>query len=306
MSYGFLAINDSGQVLISSDTRNLHFVGKAPVDRLVKAFNDYGGLRNWAYRINCSVTPMPFFSAPTEDYCAVSSVRNLGGSLWEIEVVRSGLSLQYPEIYVFADPRGVPVSSNDTYGMQVLQNDGTPAFDSRRQPLVVTGGLSVFPPTNPSAPSSSGLTARYCGSYASSNLAPQYANTFGANISAAKPIFFYPSIAQSQREVAVSETERSCTGFNPYGICIGFEDKYFYNSRYWCFYRGGIRRSGSSVACGWVAVDYGCNWDYREKEKFLGIGIGSSSGSGGSWPYSNETLNLQATPVIIANGASYD
>lgn len=306
MSFGFLTTNVYGQVLVSSQTRNLHFVGKAPVDRLVKAFDGYGGLRNWAYRIYCNVTPMPFFEMPTDDYFGISSVKQIGASWWEIEVVRSGYSLQYPEIYVFADPRGATTNPDTNYGMQVMHTDGSLSFDSRRQPLVVTGGVSVFPPANPSAPSAAGLTARQCGSDASGNLMPAYDNTFGVAIPGSRPIYFYPSIAQAQREVLVSEKVQDCTGFSVYGACLGFEDKYFYDSTYWCFYRGGIRRSGYSIKCGWIAVDFGCNWSYREKSKFIGFGIGSSSGSGGTWPYSNETLNLQSTPVIIADGANYD
>lgn len=306
MSYGFLATNANGQVLVSSQTRNLHFVGKAPVNRLVKTFDGYGGLRNWAYQISCNVTPMPFFSAPTSDYCGVSSVRNLGNSVWEIEVVRSGLSLQYPEIYVFADPRGATTNPDTNYGMQVMHTDGTLSFDSRRQPLAVVGGAAVAPPTNPSAPSSGGLTARFCSSNASSNFAPGAPNNFPASFSATKPIYFYPSIAQAQREVSVSETEKDCAGPKVYGECVLFEDKYYWTSNYWCFYRGGIRATTTSISCGWVAVDYGCNYTWKEKSTFLGIGIGSDSGAGGAWPYSNETLNLQSTPVIIADGANYD
>lgn len=305
MSYGFVATNVNGQVLVSSQTRNLHFVGKASVDRLVKSFDGYGGLRNWAYRINCNVTPMPFFTAPTSDYCGVSSVRRLSETIWEIEVVRSGFSLQYPEIYVFADPRGATTNPDTNYGMQVMHTDGTLSFDSRRDPLLITGGVFVSPPVNPSTPTSANLVGKYCLSDASTNFAPAYENTFEVSITDTNPIYFYSSIAQAQREIAVSEKERVCEFFDVYGICIGFLDKYFYDSRYWCFYRGGIKRVGNSIKCGWIAVDYGCNWTYRETNRFLGIGIGSSSGSGGTWPYSNETLNIQPTPVIIADGNNY-
>ena len=306
MTWGFLATNANGQVLVSSETRNLHFVGKATLSRVIRSFDGYGGLRHWAYQIACNVTPMPFFTMPTSDHYAVAAVRQIGAALWEIEVIRSGASGGYPEVYVFADPRGATTNPDTNYGMQVLMNDGTMAFDSRRDPLVVTGGVAVFPPANPSAPTPSGLSGRYCGSDAGNNFPLTDGNDFRVSIPDAKPIYFYPSIAQAQRQVSVSEKDRDCAGFDVYGICLGFEDRYFYDSTYWCFYRGGIRRSGDLIDCAWIPVEFGCNWAYREKGKLLGIGIGSSSGSGGEWPYSNETLNLQATPVIISNGALYD
>lgn len=382
MSYGFVATNANGQVLVSSATRNLHFVGKATLSRTIKSFDNYGGLRQWAYQISCNVTPMPFFTMPTQDYYAVAAVRQTGAAMWEIEVIRSGTSAGTPEVYVFADPRGATTNPDTNYGMQVFLPDGTLSFDSRRDPLVVTGGGSVAPPSNPMTGGPSSLSARYCGdgsnSIATTPAVPvngvyngpggiytdgsgiygwstssegdsylaYYAPAtednlrtygFGEDVIAAiyptatqpatpagtvifpdtdsdysftavgsKPMFFYPSIAQAQREFEFSDTDRDCLGINVYGACIGFGDKYYYSSRYWAFFRSGIRYITGTLSCGWISVEYGCNWSYRDKSQLLGIGIGSSSSTGGAWPYSNETLNLTPTAFIVADAASHD
>jgi hypothetical protein len=305
MSWGFTSTNASGQVLVSSETRNLHFVGKATLSRTINSFDGYGGLRHWGYQIACNVTPVPFFTMPSGDRYAVAAVRNIGGNLWEIEIIRSGTTAGYPEVYVFSDPRGATVSPDTNYGMQVFRDDGTLAFDSRRQPLVVSGGGVVSPPSNPTSVTPS-LSGRYCGSDASDSIFPNQQNNYAFNANAGKPMFFFPSIAQAQREYSFSEKDRECAGFNVYGICLGFEDRYFYDSTYWAFFRSGISYITGTLSCGWTTIQFGCNWKYREKSKLLGIGIGSGSGSGGAWPYSNETLNLAPTAVIVGDAYDYD
>jgi len=305
MSWGFLALNNNNQVLVSSDTRNLHFIGKAFLQETIKTVNSYGGIRQWRFRINCAVTPMPFFSMPTQEYYAVSSITQVSVGVWDIEIIRSGTSGNLvPEVYVFADPRAVtPRDTN--YGMQVFRDDGTPSFDSRLQPLVVTGGISVNPPSNPKLASVTGLSAKYCESTsaAGDKLGSDNRNTFPVNIIGTKPIYYYPSIAQAQRQWQFYEAELEC---DDYGLCLITERSYQWYSRYWAFYRGGISRVGSFIFCGWITVEYGCNWDYRKSSSIIGIGIGGDSGNGGTWPYSNETLNLDPTAVIIADGARYD
>ena len=102
--YGFQAINDNNQVLISSDTRNLHFIQKltSPRNETISASNpdagiiftsDYfGGIRHWRYSVTCSTTPVPFFAMPTTEYYAIVRVQNKGSNRWDIELIRSGTS----------------------------------------------------------------------------------------------------------------------------------------------------------------------------------------------------------------------
>jgi hypothetical protein len=412
MSQGFLALNNGNQVLVSSDTRNLHFIGKAALVNVKNEFYTHGGSRIFVYRISSPVPVVPFFTMPTYNFYGITAIRDIGGSTWEIEVLMSGVSyasyvanepasgfaysgteyvvlyatypdwayvtssglvwggvgttlpgrvpatsftladgwtytwsgasptgwMYYPggygagayyfayfpvrrsrvvyypipspapEVYVFADPRAG--SRTETHGMAVYRNDGTAAFDSRLRPLAITGGVSVVPPYSPKPSLPYGLDPTNCAStndYAGGAFAPDQAYSFGVSITPAKPIFSFASLPQAEREASYSRTTRECDGVNlGKGGCAGAEREYRWTSNYWSFYRGGIRRNGNQIDAGWVTVSFGCNWTYTKDSAFIGIGTGGSSGAGGTWPYSNETLNLVYAPVIIADGSRYD
>jgi len=303
MTYGFLAVNDSNQVLISSDTRNLHLVQKIGSPTFIDYTNGgYGGMNILRYRTTCAVTPVPFFTAPGGNYVAVSRVTDIGSGQWDIEIIQSGSSGLYPEVYVFADPRGS--TATDTYGMIVYRDDGTAAFDSRKLPLAITGGLNVTHPSNPRPSFPYSLSARYCGSDSSGFFPPTEYNTYSTSLPA-KPMFFYPSLAQAEREAQFHDSETNCLGSDKFGICIT-RTVYDWNSWYWAFYRGGIAADSNEVRAGWITVEYGCHWNYNQDDSLIGIGTGGDSGGGGTWPYSNETLNLSAAAVIIGDASRYD
>ena len=78
MSYGFLATNNNNQILVSSDTNNLHFIGKASYVSTLQSTDTYGGLRQWLYRLdsNINVTPLPFFTMPAEAHYGISAIRH--------------------------------------------------------------------------------------------------------------------------------------------------------------------------------------------------------------------------------------
>lgn len=304
MAYGFLALNTSGQVLVSSETRNLHFVGKALLNRTIASFDAHGGLRHWAFRINCNATPVPFFSMPADAYYAISAVNEVSTGVWEIEVIRSGTSATTPEIYVFSDPRGATASGTN-YGMRVMRDDGTPSFDSRLGPLVVTGGIMVNPPSGPMTTTPGGVSAHFCESAPA--WAPDTSNQYPLTGLGGKPLFFYPSLAQSEREVVTSDHNEQCDGLWVYGSCAGTLVTKDWVSRYWAFFRGGIRYAGDTLFCGWIALIAGCNWAYQENQNGFFDGDGDTSNStAGTSPYSNETLNLSAIAVIVTDGDRYD
>lgn len=307
MSHGFVALNDSNQVLVSSDTRNLHFIQKLTSPTIDNASDYYGGVRRFRYRATCSVTPVPFFTCPTADFYGITGVRNVGGDQWDIEMLRSGTSETYPEMYIFADPRGK--TSTENYGMLVYRDDGTPSFDSRLRPLSVAGGIAVSHPYNPRPNFPYGLSSDNCGSMGGASggfFAPTEYNTYSITITPSKPMYSYASLAQAERQASFSRSESDCIGFDAYGGCIGYGTSKNWNSTYWCFYRGGIQPQGNSILAGWIACYYGCNWTYSKDTSLAGIGTGGDGGSGGSWPYSNETINLSSTSVIIGDASRYD
>ncbi len=303
-TWGFLALNNNNQVLVSSQTRNLHFVGKF-IPSEIRVLDSYGVMSKFTYTVTCAVTPVPFFAQTVEGFMSVASIKETSGGVWEILLISSGIVFSIPELYVFSDPRGIG-ARDSAYGMLVLRDDGTPSFDSRLSPLVITGGTTVSPPNNPLTVLPAGLDSQYCNSNASEQFKPTNWNSFGFSVSGSKPIFFYPSLAQTQREALFASSEDECDGIDIYGNCVGAARHYEWKSRYWAFYRSGIRYTGSTIECGWITVEFGCNWTYSKDSTFIGIGIGGASGTSGTWPYSNETLNLTPTSFIVSDGSLYD
>ena len=305
MSYGFLALNQNNEVLVSSDTRNLHLVAKLTAPTVTNSSSAYGAFVELTYTVQCLVTPVPFFTMPTGDFYGIAGIKNTTGSTWEIRVIRSGSGGNYPEVYVFADPRAVV--SSETHGMQVFRDDGTAAFDSRRTPLAVAGGTAVTHTANPRT-SIPGLSARYCNSGSGhGGLTPDTQNgPYSIMTMPNKPMFHYSSLAQASRQASYYDRDEDCTGFSVYGECLGYATSDEYWSTYWAFYRGGIRQVGSSLFAGWIVVAGGCWWTTYEDNDFIGIDVGGGGGDGGTSPYSNETINLTSAAVIIGDASRYD
>lgn len=307
MSHGFLAVNNSNQVLVSSETRNLHFIAKPALYETRQSFDSHGGCRILVFRVTSPVPVLPFFTMPTTDFYGVIAIRSVAANTWEIEVLRSGAGTEVPEVYVFADPRASTATEN--YGFIVNREDGTPSFDSRLRPLTIAGGFTVQQPSNPLTALAYGLDPKNCGSSAAAAggaFAPNQHNVYTPSITPTKPMYSFASLAQAEREATFTTTERECDGVSVKGLCSGVTRVYNWTSTYWSFYRGGIRNVGGEIHAGWVIVAFGCNWTYSKDTSLIGIGIGGDSGNGGQWPYSNESLNLTSLPVIIADAARYD
>ena len=341
MAHGFTVFNNNFQVLISNQTKTLHFVGKASYSTLHGSLSINGGMRLYAYTITCSTVPVPFFTMPVEAFYAVVGVRQTAASTWLIEVLQSGVSGVAPEVYVFTDPQGITYSGSETYGLRVLKDDGTVSFDSRLSPLVVTGGGAVAPPSSPLSPTWY-MTTRWTnvvdtpyyswyysyadyvahdsdridrrmnrrGQYLTANrgtadptavLQPTSFNTYMVPVGEGntKPIYFFPSFAQSTRIASGDYFPTS---------------NYRCISHYWALYRGGISYSPTTgvFKCGWTAYVSGNWWHAKaiDTGSTIGTGVDASTivdaGAGGYPPYYNETLNLTPTSVIVANGTRYD
>jgi len=302
-TYGFLATNGNSQVLISSKTKNLHFLGKATYYQTLQSTNSYGGIRRWSYRINCITTPVPFFTTPTSESYAILRMTVVAADTWEIEIIKSGSSDVKPEVYIFTEANG-QITPNTSWGMKVLNETSGVTYDSRLRPLIVKAGGSATQPYDPltSVPPPGALDAAYCQSDASPYLLPSA--TTGSSIggvSIVKPIVNYQSVSQAQRQFQVSFVRK--TGFF-------VKQTYVYHSYYWVFCRGGISvaQSGSTlnITNGWVAVDYSCNWTYSKESTFIGIGVGGNSRTGGTWPFENTSINMNPVSFIVSDGSLYD
>jgi hypothetical protein len=302
MSWGFTATNANGQVLVSSNTQNLHFYGKAIYSQSIVSSANFGGMYRWLYVTDCLDYPTPFLT-PNNGFMGVTSIR-LSGATWQIEIISSNPNL--PEVYIFTPARSIAATGD--YGLVVYKDASKVSFDSRLKPLSIYGGAMLSPPNNPRTGAISG-SAWECRSAPNNTLSPDNWNTSyisTSNVNYVKLIYHYPSMAQSEREQEFS------TGRWSEGGCA---DKREYElwSTYWCFYRAGIRPewTGGGVVkinCGWIPVDGGCHSRrYESGRSIIGIPVGGGgTSSGGAWPYSNETLNTAPTFMLISNGDLYD
>jgi hypothetical protein len=336
MSYGFLALNDDNDVLISSDTKNLHFAGKATKPTSAAfSFTNHGQHQELHYTItfpNRTSIPVPFFTIlhGSAGIAGVTGVNSGSSSkTWTIKIIKSGVIQStggfndfIPEVYVFTDPSAIPASGN--YGFQVFNSDGTTSFDSRLRPLTVTHVGSALQPSNPlSSASAVTLSGDECADINNNAFTPTQYNIAnfgtvgwprqgGTSNGAYTPMYHYNALPQVQREVSFAVTSNDCTGFGIYGECLGYNVSTTSQSTYWCFYRGGIgfhHRTGNvnKMRVGWIPCQSGCHWVTSSNALFLALfGPGNSSVSGGAWPYTDETINLTAQNVIVANHSLYD
>jgi len=338
MSYGFLALNDDNDVLISSDTKNLHFAGKATKPNTAAfSFTNHGQHQELHYSItfpNRTSIPVPFFTIPhgMVGIAGVTGVNSGSSSkTWTIKIIKSGLIQStggnndfMPEVYVFTDPTAIPTSG--THGFQVFNSDGSVSFDSRLRPLTVTHIGSALQPANPLSSSSAvTLSGNECADINNNAFTPTQYNiasfgaandddwprTGGGTEGAFTPMYHYNALPQVQREISFAVTSSNCTGIGIYGECIGYSESTTSQSTYWCFYRGGIghhhRSNGNKMRAGWIPCQSGCHWSTTTNALFLAlVGPGYSTSTGGGWPYTDETINLTAQNVLVANHSFYD
>ena len=167
MAYGFSCKNTSGDVIISDEFKNMHFLETLTADsndggafdnstgsNLSDVFPNFSGANAanaldgrviLTYTVTTTGVPLVFIKPNANAYDRWYSLikqSNVGND-WEFEVLMSGIAVNnFPELFIFVDANEVPIGS-DTYGMIVHRPDGTKTFDSRAQPLaVIDGGTS--------------------------------------------------------------------------------------------------------------------------------------------------------------------
>lgn len=303
MTHGFIAVNKYNQVLVSSQTKNLHFLLHAHASSMLANGGDaYGGMKSWAYNFYSASTPVPFFNA-TKDYTAIIGMKDLGNGNWQVDVLRSGSSLTPPVLYIFCDLKGrtTPLKM----GVQVLMDDNTPSFDSRFSPLSVNRTFFKAPPSEP-LPS---------GQLAALNFTPYVETYAGSVVGINTPIVAYTSLPQCVRlKDAVWEESDDDGSICVLGKCWKINPRtYYFRKLDWCFYRSGIRLIENVLYCGWIAVRNGGLYSRQENTtnslidviSFGNAGGATSYGSSGSPPFSNETLNTQNFPIIVSSGSYY-
>lgn len=306
MSYGLEILNSADQLLISSEFKNLHFKQKKTSPDYVDVNSNglFGGVKLMRYRFNVSGIPVPFFYVPLGNSCAVTSIRTVSSGVWDVEILTNGAN---PEVYIFVSD--VVTNSTDTYGLQVFNANSQATFDSRAKPLVVTNLLSISQPSQPSSSySSTGFESDSCGTSVNtyhSSFIPNVYTTYNTSLPT-KPLFFFSSNAQAEREVHVNSEEKKCDTVSVKGNCAALERTYTYDSYYWAFYRNVITWTPSAVGSTWCVANWGCHWNYVKTSQSFGIATGGANATGGAWPFTNENVNTFNNTVIIGDASLYD
>jgi hypothetical protein len=213
-----------------------------------------------------------------------------------------------------------PVYANDNMGLVVYGPNGptdVAHFDSRFSPLVVIGGANVIPPPAPfvnALPSGNdagkGYQCNFIGGM-QDYMRPVTTSTGLAVPASSKPIYSYSAMAQCERETIVTWEQSGGGEYYFNGIFDnGFRQRWtiYHSSKYWAFYRGAITKVGAAVYTTWAVAAYSCGYKSNGSgfNSWSQSSDGDASWSAGSWPYSNKTLNMRASPVIVSNGTLYD
>jgi hypothetical protein len=307
MSYGITTLkNDAGQVLISQDTKNLHFSKQVLTPSAVLRSSNLGNYSKLLlYTYNGPGIPTPFFYLPSGGSIgAITRVTNSATNVWDIELIFAGDKYSTtPRVYIFLEPQYL--STTDTYGIKVLSKDNiTPTFDSRLLPLVISATAEISHSAKPCTTPRYDLYPIECQSglnAAEGNLAPN--SPFSWPITGTmprKPLFLYYSIAQAQQETTYVNTQ--------IGEDIHQTRTHTRTSTYWAFYRGAIGANSTSVIADWAVGSSNCYHSYNRNVSTFGglIPDGNRFRGDGTWPYSNETINPQSVLVSIAPGEFYD
>jgi len=221
-------------------------------------------------------------------------------------------SVQIPKLIVFADARAV--ISSDTYGLQVLKDDGSAAFDNRKKPLVIKEVTAVsHQSTATNNFSGSGLSARNASGPTSTWSTQATPNRFvGAQVNTmpTNAMYSFASVTQVHQQVSRTELEEECDGVEVKGNCLGSRRTYTWRSTYWNFYRGGIQRFSDTVIYGgYMCAEFGSYHSRTTSGGFFGFSTGNSSGSTvGKWPWDSAQINNAGTGVntlLIADATNY-
>ena len=317
MAYGFEAKNDNGKVIINDTIENLHFIGKATRGSSNADYGDfpgYGGSNDALdgrvihyYTITCSGTPVAFIKPA--DYSRWHGIikQSVSGTTWSFDVMVSGTSTSNPpDIYCFVNADDIPVPSGETYGMQVFKSNGsTKTFDSRRQPLAITGGgTASAPPSDPTNSSGTpGTSSGHSWNYSSNDHDFRSSNRYTAHSDSAantsNAMFACSSLAQAVYKRQQHGYKESC-GF--LGCCC---QDHHSTAAWWVMYRQMFRLRSGNFDSGWT--NYAAGYSFSSSFESGGwFGGGGGSYSTGSMPYTAKTINLQSNAYIIADSSRYD
>ena len=316
MSFGGIYRNNSGEVLVSSDMRSMHFAGKAAyVGEVARGLTDFPNFTDAAtltgrtiYRFTITSLECPLIFIKPSNLAFFYGVCRLAqsGSVWTIDVLQSTANLAVPTLYCFttSDNAEPPVGN---VGYATYMADGKKAFDSRQRPMALLGSVTGKGPTVPldggDPPVTSGHAFRdktldwnfksdttFTNKPLGFTLASAYNTAFSA-----------PSITNACYSRVKRGYKKSCGGWCD---CWDCQDHHS-TSIWWALYLNVVRLNvNSTFDYGWTP--YTANYFYTERFESNWFGGGGGGSSVGTAPYADATLNYSDTTNLLISTIPYD
>lgn len=316
MSYGFKAVNELGQTIISSVTPSLYFSGYG---RLINStglrysdFPDYEGGTDESLDGHCIYTfisptssmPVSFIKpALVNNFHTIINQRLISGR-WNIDVMVVGEdSANNPPLLLcfnsMADATRIP----DVYGLLVRDERNKVTFDSRLRPLNIAGSAAINPPVSPM---NSGIDELISDGYSwnyktldwdfgsDSTFSRKYWNS---GVSTSNLMYSPSTVAQAVYKRQINGYKKSKGEYS--------SQEHWSTAMWWAMYRNAFRVSSNTIDSGWGVYTAGYTFSSRAESG------GFAGGGGGSWstgtmPYVQKTINLEQTAsVIIADSSWY-
>jgi hypothetical protein len=337
MAWGFHCKNDDNDLLVSSDVKSFHFIGKPSYGSVIQSFSGWSGSKVYRFTITHAETPLVFIKpADVNKFYAVLT-HHKSGNNWTFDVIGSGTTVEPPTLFAFA-PLTSGDTSTDSHGMTIYNNSGERTFDSRLLPLSISDVKSVRPPE--AAPDGGVPTLYTDGTYnyyaylygnrwinkmmswhncSTSAWLNQFTSTSGSGYhnfnsngtyntysynsnttSGSNDMFAAPSLAQSAHHI-----------FGYHYHCDGCDDWYEANEHhtfkglYGVFYRQAYRLKNAEVQAGWAIMQewffYYANrssWSPLESDGCSAVGVWGT-------PFEQKTVNWGFNSIIVADSSAY-
>jgi len=322
MSYGFAAINTSGQTIISDEMENLHFLGKATLTGNDGGnygdFPGYGGANDtldgrviFTYTITATAPPLVFIKPSDYNRWHAIITQSNSGSAWTFDVIASGTSTSdAPELYCFVNANSTS-GTTSTHGLVVWKSDGTTrTFDSRYNPLAISDGGTLAPPLDPTDGSGlPGNTSGHSWNYATNDhdfrSTTRYTSSAVTGTYSAL-MFAAPSLAQATYKRQMEGYKKStwcCASCCGHCLCSSSQE-HWSTAMWWVMYRNTFRLRSGYMDAGWT--NYAAGYSFSSSHEGGGwFGGGGGSYSSGSMPYTAKTINLTSNAYIIADATRY-
>jgi len=342
MSFGLSVTNTNNEVIVSDNTKNLHFLGKAQysshntrnttIGNYSGAFAQLDGsfFIDYVIEVPSQFNINPIIFIKPKGYrqarcCVFKTTKETTDNVTRLTItilmtavvgpntvyIRNSL---FPDIFCFDQPDFCPILNDYglIHGLHVYESDGVNLnFDSRRLPLAIIGGGEHVPPYDPTnGEGLPGVTSNHPWRSATNDhdfRSTLRKNSYKVNVGDT-PV---ENLMFATATIAQACWLREIQGYkNSKGSWFSSSQQHWSWARWWVMYRNCCGLSSDSdnnifFDSGWGPVASG--FSYEERFESGGwFGGGGGSYSTGSAPYEQKTLNLRNTMFLLADSTRYE